>query len=1142
MREKIKRPDNLPSITLLGRPRGTYWIRGEAIKRPLLWSLLFWLGYGLIFFLLYPLWGWATTLLSALPVMFVAWLWGFRAGTLAGLLSLPLTLIMLSIVNLPDWSFSLLSSAGASTLVAIFLGGSVGYLRDLRRQLIAELYQRQETDQKLRQSEERYRQIVEDQTDLIVRWLPDGTRLFVNDAYCQHFEQTKDEMIGSSFFPLIHEEDRAEIWHKIASLSPSNPTAVDEHRTLLPDGSIAWHRWIDRAFFDEKGNLVELQSVGRDISEEKLARDQLYQSEMRYRRLFENALVGVFRSTPNGRFQQVNPALVQMLGYDSAEELMTIYLPNDLYLDAAERAKLQAKYEPEGTMKGVEMTWKRKDGQKITVRLHGRTVRNELGTVQCYEGLVRDITQQKQIEEALIQEKAFVDAIIDSLPGVFYLFDQEGKFLRWNENLEQVTGYASDDLAQMHPLRLIEPSERDKVSQAIQQVFDEGEAVIESYLLSKDGSTNPYLLTGRRILLKDEPVLSGLGIDISARKMTEERLRQSESNLRAIFNNTLQAFVLFDTQRRVLAANSVAHAWALRILGHSLEIGKQADELFAQFQLDNFLHLFEQVLQQETISQQRKITANNQIFWFESNYNPVINEAGTVVGVSLSVLNITGRKQAEEALNQSKTELQHILDSVPEGVLLLLADGTIRLTNPVADSFLAILAPDYQHARLSRLGQRSLAELLTSPPQGLWHEIEMGEYTFEAIARPVENSATSSGWVMVLRDITQERDIQRRVRRQERLAAVGQLAAGIAHDFNNILAVITLYSELLTHTGELSDQALVRVHTIQEQTKRATDLVQQILDFSRQSVIERRPLDLRAFLEEMVGLLTRTLPENIQVVLAEDEHECTIQADPSRIQQIIMNLAINARDAMPEGGVLRFNLAEMQTNEFVPLSLQNLPPGKWVQIEVSDNGTGITAEMLPHIFEPFFTTKEVGQGSGLGLAQVYGIVQQHEGYINVETTIGQGTAFTMYFPSLQVEENITPGLEQSNLQFGRGQRILVVEDDEATRNALLDSLALLNYEVEMARNGREALGVLAAQGDKISLVLSDTVMPEMGGIALFHSMREQQLTTPIVLLTGHPLSNELESLRALGLAGWLSKPPSLINLSHLLASALEYDD
>ncbi len=626
-----------------------------------------------------------------------------------------------------------------------------------------------------------------------------------------------------------------------------------------------------------------------------------------------------------------------------------------------------------------------------------------------------------------------------------------------------------------------------------------------------------------------------------ARRHAEEELRK----LSRAVEQSASTIIITDTHGYIEYANPRF----TEITGYPLEeaLGRHTRFLGSgHTPLDEYEQLWETIASgKEWHGEFQNIKKNGELYWESASISPIKNADGVITHFLAVKEDVTGRKQAETEreklltqIRQQAQEVQFIIDTVPEGIFLLSEDHRVRLTNPVARQYLTRLAPRRESGRLTHLVNRPLHELLTSPPKGLWHEITSEGLVFEAIARPIENGPDNSGWVLVLRDITQERDIQRRVQRQERLAAVGQLAAGIAHDFNNILAVIKLYAQLISRTVEMPVRAQERLHTIEQQTKRATDLIQQILDFSRQSVVERKPLDLLPFMEELVILLDRTLPEHIQVELDHAAEAYFIQADPSRIQQVLMNLAVNARDAMPEGGRLQIRMAHVQTEEPRQMTVQDLPPGNWVQIEVIDSGDGIPPEALSHIFEPFFTTKEVGEGTGLGLAQVYGIIQQHEGYIDVTTEEGQGTTFFIYFPALNTGDNATDTYEKALLQLGQGQRVLVVEDDPATREALLDSLAQLNYEVLAATNGREALTILASEALEIDLVLSDAVMPEMGGIALFHAIREQNLSVPVVLLTGHPLSKEMENLQALGLAGWLPKPPDLVNLSYLLAKVL----
>jgi two-component system cell cycle sensor histidine kinase/response regulator CckA len=325
--------------------------------------------------------------------------------------------------------------------------------------------------------------------------------------------------------------------------------------------------------------------------------------------------------------------------------------------------------------------------------------------------------------------------------------------------------------------------------------------------------------------------------------------------------------------------------------------------------------------------------------------------------------------------------------------------------------------------------------------------------------------------------------------------------------------------------------------TINEQAQHAANLIRQILDFSRRSVLEKTPLDLMPLVKEIVKLLERILPESIRLELTYDRSEYIVNGDPTRLQQALMNLAFNARDAMPNGGQLTFTCATLSLASEQTPPLPDMSAGEWFCLSVTDTGTGIAPEHLAHIFEPFFTTKEPGKGSGLGLAQVYGIVKQHDGAIDVHTQEGKGSMFTLYLPA-RAEPALAAPVPQSGLIQGHGETILVVEDNPVMRMALVDILELMNYQVWQAANGREALAVLQEKAEQIDLVLSDLVMPEMGGQALLDAMRERGLGMPLVVLSGHPLTNEMEAMQVQGLAGWLLKPPDMHELSALLARIL----
>jgi len=489
-------------------------------------------------------------------------------------------------------------------------------------------------------------------------------------------------------------------------------------------------------------------------------------------------------------------------------------------------------------------------------------------------------------------------------------------------------------------------------------------------------------------------------------------------------------------------------------------------------------------------------------------------------------------------VQEQARQVQQVMDTVPEGVVLLDEEGHVLSANRLGQGDLHNLAGIDVGGVLTHLADCPLETLLTSPPRGLWHELEQGTRSFQVLARPIKSGEKSEGWVLVIRDVTQQKLIEQRSQQQERLAAVGQLAAGIAHDFNNIMATVVLYAQMSMRAEGVPTKVQERLITIYQQALNATQLIQQILDFSRRAILERRPFDLLPLLKEEVKLLERILPENISITLDYDPYSAVsyvFNGSPTAMQQVLMNLAVNARDAMPNGGTLHFALTRQQITEAEADPINGISAGEWIKLTVSDTGTGIPADVLPHIFDPFFTTKEPGTGTGLGLAQVYGIVGMHDGQIRVETEAGVGTCFTIHLPAMANRPAVAPEVGLPELMTGQGQTILVVEDSPTTRQALADSLMALDYRVQVAANGQQALVILEEHAEEIALVLSDVVMPGMGGLGLIEAIQQRGFTMPIVLLTGHPLKEDWAHLNV----DWLLKPPSLEALAQVIARALE---
>lgn len=505
-------------------------------------------------------------------------------------------------------------------------------------------------------------------------------------------------------------------------------------------------------------------------------------------------------------------------------------------------------------------------------------------------------------------------------------------------------------------------------------------------------------------------------------------------------------------------------------------------------------------------------------------------EVALVEGIGFQLGGAIERISLLEKIRENARRVQQIIDTVPEGVILVDHQQTIVLANPMAQIFLQEAAFAGPGDKLTQLGKQGIMEFLTGDGQPLWHEIVLDDHKrriFELAARPLQMNGTASGWVIVVRDVTQERENQTRIQMQERLATVGQLAAGIAHDFNNILAAIVVYTDLLTRDPHLSPASKERLTVIQQQVQRAASLIRQILDFSRRSVMEQSTIDLLPFIKELDKLLQRVLPESIRVELTYQPGKYFAHADPARLQQVFMNLAVNARDASPQGGVIRFRLEKIRINEGEQPPCPEVPPGSWIRMTVKDSGEGIPAEALPHVFEPFFTTKPIGQGTGLGLAQAYGIIKQHEGYIDVHSQLGEGTTFHIYLPEKEIigeeESEMTTLVEIK----GGGETILLVEDDHATREAMRTLLEDSNYRVLSAANGAEALQIFNEKEEAIDLIVSDMVMPVMGGMALYQALQMRRPGIKMLFITGHPIQDRDKIVLETGNVSWLQKPFSI---------------
>ncbi|HQY93208.1 PAS domain S-box protein, partial [Caldilinea sp.] len=796
-----------------------------------------------------------------------------------------------------------------------------------------------------------------------------------------------------------------------------------------------------------------------------------------------------------------------------------------------------------------------------------------LGTIT----VITDLTERKRAEETLRESEARYRLLVDTSPYAIGIY-QDSRLVFVNQSAARLLGASEPDV-------LIGKSIFDTVAPKEQAAAEErfrtmsaGESAgytTETVYLRLDGSTVPVEVTAVPFVFQGREAVQIIAADITERKRRQREL-EAQAKLTQAISETADLQVLLE---RILdaAVHAVAAAQkgTILLLDSSGQLRVQAWIGYQDPRMRNIAFSPEQSYGGRSLRSRKALLVPDVSVEASASRSSGIDELGAVksaivaplivqgeaIGVialdsvertaafveedmrALSNIAVTAglvleRARLFEEMKKNARQMEQVMQTTPQGLLLLDVTGKVVMANRTGIRDLAILTNARVGDMITQLGDLKVSELLLIPPVGPWHDVHADGRIFEIIARPISNHEDFAQWVVLIDDVTRSRQAEMEARQQERLATVGQLAAGIAHDFNNILTVILLHAQMAGMSAEMLDADRRRMAVIVEQTQYATELVRQILDFSRQSLLQRRDMDLRALVNEQVSLLQRTFPETIKVALVHGENRCLVHADPTRLRQVVVNLAINARDAMPHGGALLFELSKLSVAAEAAAPTPGLAVGEWIRLTVADTGTGIAPDVLPHIFDPFFTTKEPGKGTGLGLAQVHGIIAQHEGHLSVDTLPDSGTTFTIYLSAVETKQPAPQTVAAGVLPRGRGERILLVEDNPTLRYAIIEMLKSLDYAVLDAPNGRVALDLLASPHSNVALVLSDVVMPDMGGMALVDAMRTDHSNLPVVLMSGHPLDEDQENLRALGVTAWLLKPCSMTELAHMLARTL----
>jgi len=868
--------------------------------------------------------------------------------------------------------------------------------------------------------------------------------------------------------------------------------------------------------------VATLATIAILLVQRRRAEAALRENEDRFRGIFENAMIGVYRTTPAGQILMANPAFVKMLGCSSFEELAQAGVTWDSMCPKGfNRAEFLRRMEQDSRVVGLDSVWKRNDGAILFARESAWVVRDEEAIVQYFEGTVEDVTDRKRVEEALAAERNLLRSLINALPDRIYVKDRSCCYLIDNISHAKFLGASTPDAVVGKVVAdFLPPARSEQYDEVDRQVTESGQPLfnVEEVITQSDGARRWSLATKMPLHDVGGNVIGIVGIsrDITERKEAELALAQHRLQLDAMMDNIPDAIYFKDRQSRFLRA-SKAQAVKFGLSDPSGMIGKTDFDFFTHEHAQQAFADEQEVIRtgRPIVGKEEKETwPDGHVTWVSTTKEPLHDQTGKIIGTFGVSRDITDHRRAEEQLRVQLSALQ----AAANAIFMTDAQGQIVWVNAAFTVATGYALEETIGRRLDFIAsETTVPELLASVQETItggevWHgelinrRKNSTEFPVDLTVTPVrDEQGILTHFVGIMQDVTQQHRLREQLLQSQKMEAVGRLAGGVAHDFNNILTAVLGYSELLLQRSAPSDPLHRHAEEIRKSAERAAALTQQLLAFSRRQPVQLHVLNLNELVADLNKMLRRLVGENIRMVTVCSPDLGHVRADAGQLQQVIMNLVVNARDAMPDGGTLTLQTANVQFDETYVRSYPEATVGDHVMLAISDTGMGMTAEVKEHLFEPFFTTKGVGGGTGLGLATCYGIVKQSGGHINVYSEPGQGTAFRIYLPRVSDTVDRSPQ-RGPQAEIPRGtETILIVEDEPEVRALAVLVLRELGYRVIEAGNGEEALQ-LSAMSDQqpIHLMVTDVVMPRMGGLHLAEALASRHPETKVLFISGYP--------------------------------------
>ena len=974
---------------------------------------------------------------------------------------------------------------------------------------------RQESVKALEESEAKFRSMFDRAAMGIAIVGPDGRFLQTNPAIQKFTGYGEEELRRKSIADITYQGDAGSSSDLFDSLAAGKLDGYHiEKRYITSTGALKWGRLTVSLVRGGDGRPLFSFGMVEDITERKQAEEVVRASEAQLKEAQRIAHIGSSMWVVATDTTVWSDELYRIVGRDPRQppprhqERASLYTPESwARLQSAAQRTLTT-----GEPYDLELEVVRPDGARRHTSARGMPLRDADGRMVALQGTLQDITELKQAERALRQsEAALKEALLAAQMGVWDFTIETGA-VAWDENLYRLAGRDSSQPAPNYQelSQIYTPASWERLKPAVENALTTGTPYeLDLEILRPDGAKRWWISRGAAERDSSGRIirLRGTVQDITERKRTEEM-----QNWLASFPK-LSPVLIVEMNRDGgfefinPAAEQLLPDLRQAGLGHPWLTGFQE---------------FEQSCQDsETNRFKREVCVGESWFQQMVHYVPALHR------LRIYGFDITDRKKAERALRNEKAFTDSIIDSLPDYFFVLDSSGRYSRWNKNAGKALGYTVgelantPGLSHVAEEErpLAALKLQEAFTRGSA----TVEIHLLTKDGKKVPHILTATraeigGADYILgVAVDISERKKLEEQFQQAQKMEAVGRLAGGVAHDFNNLLTIINGYSQLLLEISEPNDSRRPHLEQILEAGERAASLTRQLLAFSRKQVIEPRVLDLNGVLKNTEKMLRRLIGEDVQLRTVMEPQLGRVRADPAQVEQVIMNLAINARDAMPRGGKLIIETSNTELDEGYARIHAEVTPGNYVLLAVSDTGSGMSAATLAHIFEPFFmndetrghifepffTTKEAGKGTGLGLPTVHGIVKQAGGHISVYSEVGQGTTFRIYMPRLDRPVEKTGVKQVTPVSLSGSETILLVEDEPAVRTLIRDALEPRGYQVLVAGRPEEALSLAAQHDGVVHLLLTDVIMPGFSGKELADRLLILRPDLKVLFISGY---------------------------------------